>query len=43
LEHWASTTSTGLQAVVTQVALEQWASVANVSTVRNGPFITMIG
>ena len=39
-EHWATVTGTGLQAVVTLVALEHWATVA----IRaGGPIVTMIG
>ena len=42
-EHWASTTSTGLQAVVTIAVVEHWASVAVVVPAAGGPMVTMIG
>jgi len=41
-EHWASTTSTGLQAVATFVVLEHWTSVAVVVPAAGGPMVTMI-
>ena len=41
-EHWASTTSTGLQAVVTIAVVEHWASVASVVPAAGGPIVTMI-
>jgi hypothetical protein len=41
-EHWASTTSTGLQAVVTFAVVEHWASVAVVVPAAGGPMVTMI-
>ena len=41
-EHWASTTSTGLQAVVTIAVVEHWTSVAVVVPAAGGPIVTMI-
>ena len=41
-EHWASTTSTGLQAVVTIAVVEHWTSVASVVPASGGPQVTMI-
>ena len=41
-EHWASTTSTGLQAVVTFAVVEHWTSVAVVVPAAGGPMVTMI-
>ena len=42
-EHWATVASGPIQLAVTQIGIEHWASVASVSTVRNGPIVTMIG
>jgi len=42
-EHWASTTSIGLQGIITFVAVEHWASVASVVPAAGGPQVTMIG
>lgn len=43
VEHWATVTTTQVQAIATFVAVEHWGTFVTTPTASGGPQVTMIG